>query len=151
MNNYNIITYSNKLLMNDQIVKFITNIILNEYEQPKVKRKDLENLNFYETKNSRLYLLINNRKIMGTIGVFIKNNIATIKRFYLKKSIRSKGYGKLLYKKVIDFIKESQVKTVELNCDSKKMRKAYSFYLKNGFKVVNMREDRYVTMRLNLS
>lgn len=151
MNDFNIITYSDKLLMDDQIVEFITNIVLNEYKQPQVSRRDLENLSFYSTSTSRLFLLVNKKQINGTIGVFIKDKVAIIKRFYLEKNIRSKGYGKMLFNKVIDYIRESQIKIIELNCDTRKMKKAYSFYLKRGFKVIKMRQDGYAIMRLDLS
>lgn len=147
MTNIEIITYSKSLLIDDEIKKFIQAII-NEYKQPIVIRKDLENLNFYTTNKSRLYIIVKLKKVLGTIGVYLKNNKAILKRFYLKKSIRNKGYGRILFDKAIDFIVKSNIKIVELNCDTKKMRKAYSFYLKNRFKVIIMRPDGYATMRL---
>jgi len=145
-----IITYSPKLFLDDQIRKFIKNIIFNEYDQQKVLRKDLKDLKVYIKKKNKLYLLIDNNNIYGTIGVIGMRDKAILKRFYIKKMMRGKGFGSLLFNKAFSFIKKNNFKYICLYCDTKKMKKAYQLYLNKGFKIIKEREDGYAMMRLNL-
>jgi GNAT superfamily N-acetyltransferase len=145
----NIVTYSPNLELDDKIKVFIEEIIINEFRQPIVRRKDLEDLSIY-SGNSIMYILLINRIVSGTIGVIAKENEAIIKRFYLKKEIRNKGYGTMLFNKAIEHVKKLNINLVRLNCDTKKMKQAFIFYKKRGFKIESMRKDGYAKMYLKL-
>jgi len=144
-----IVTYSPNLKLDNKIKIFIEEIIINEFRQPRLRRKDLEDLSIYSGK-SIMYLLLINRIVSGTIGVIAKENEAIIKRFYLKKEIRNKGYGTMLFNKAIEHIKKLNINLVRLNCDTKKMKRAFIFYKKRGFKIESMRKDGYAKMYLKL-
>lgn len=140
-----IITYKKSIQLSKKVKQFISNI-LDEFHQPNVIRDDLINLNIYTQDNNVLYILIDNEDVAGSIGVINSAGKTFIKRFYLAKKIRGKGFGKKLFELAITHIKKNNLKCVYLNCDSANMQDAYRFYLQNGFKVIDERGDKYVCM-----
>lgn len=141
-----IITYNEQTLLNEKLKYFISGV-LNEFHQPNVIRDDLNNLNIYTQDNNVLYVLIDDENVVGTIGVINSAGKIFIKRFYLAKEIRGRGFGRKLFDLAISHIKKQNLKCVYLNCDSANMKDAYHFYLRNGFKVIDKRSDGYVYMR----
>ncbi len=92
----------------------------------------------YIEKGGMFYILEINDKIVGTIAVIKKGNIAELKRWYVDKEFQGKGYGSKLLDKAILFCKKNKVNKIEFETN-KKFLKAHLLYEKRGFKVV--RED----------
>lgn len=86
--------------------------------------------------------------IIGTSAVRrIDDGTCEIKRIYVKKEYRGKGYGKMLFLHALEFAKDNY-RTVELKTD-RTLDNAIGMYLKNGFCVVREDEDTgIVYMRL---
>lgn len=146
-----IIKYNCKYKLDKKIKKFILNILIEELKQDKsFERPDLDNFLIYKKNGGDFWILIDNNLILGTIAIKIENNTAILKRFFIEKNIRKKGYGKKLYFKAINFCKNKKIKKIILNNDSTKMQTAYDFYIKKGFKETYRREDGYVSMELKL-
>lgn len=91
---------------------------------------------FYVKPGGAFYLLKDEEKIIGTIGVINKGvKIAEFKRFYVDKDYRGKGYGTKLFNYALDFCKNSRFEKVEFETD-KELKKGHEFYKKKGFKIV---------------
>jgi putative acetyltransferase len=96
--------------------------------------KDLDNLKkYYYGKGKVLFVLLKEHDIIGTIAIEKQdNNIARLKRFYLKKEYRGKGLGNLLYKKAEDYAKSKKISKFILNTTVKN-KQAILFFQKHGF------------------
>ena len=78
-------------------------------------------------------MLLKEHDIIGTIAIEKQdNNIARLKRFYLKKEYRGKGLGNLLYKKAEDYAKSKKISKFILNTTVKN-KHAILFFQKHGF------------------
>lgn len=147
-----IIQYDKKYKLDKKIKSFILNILINEFKQgEQFYRPDLDNLSIYKNTGGELFVLIDENQILGTIAIKFEANKAILKRFYLTKSIRKKGWGRKLFSIVLNFCKEKNISIISLNNDSKKMKDAYNFYIKMGFKKVHSRRDGYTKMMLKLN
>lgn len=151
--NLKIVEYKKNLQSDNNIREFISDILFNEFDQNKTyERPDLDDLGCYVDKKNKLWLLISeNCAVIGTIAILSQDEYtAKIKRFYIHKNYRNRGWGERLFNKALFFCKRQKVKKIILNNDSLKMKQAYSFYIKHGFKEIFKREDGYVTMELKL-
>jgi GNAT superfamily N-acetyltransferase len=102
---------------------------------------------YYIESGGMFYVLLDNNKIIGTIGILNPgNNIAELKRLYVDKSFRNKGYGSQLIDKAIQFCKETGFKTIKLNSD-RIFEDAHKLYIQKGFKIVKEdNEDFYMEL-----
>ena|SRR3989344_5916199 len=127
-----------KIESTKEVVNFIRSG-LKEFKFPYDLRfdKDLDDLNrFYSLPKANLLVLMDNKKIIGTIGVVYKNKpVAVLQRFYLKKNCRRKGFGKLLFNKMEKEIIRHGYKRIVLNTTTRN-REAVIFLKKEGFKTV---------------
>ena len=86
-------------------------------------------------KSSKIFILELEKKQIGYIQILIKKSeriqkkSAVIARVYINQEHRKKGYGKLLIKEGIKFVKSRDIKTINLN--SYKINT--KFYEKMGF------------------
>ena len=127
-----------KIESTKEVVNFIRSG-LKEFKFPYDLRfdKDLDDLNrFYSLPKANLLVLMDNKKIIGTIGVVYKNKpVAVLQRFYLKKNCRRKGFGKLLYQEIEKTITNQGYKKIMLNTTTRN-KEAIAFFNKEGFKLV---------------
>jgi len=103
------------------------------FEPDRLKDADLNDINSYYFGNGGMFFVgIVDGKVVGTAGVRkLDGNLCEIRRIYLKKAFRSKGYGKQLFKTALDFA-EKNCSGAFLKTDST-LTKAIDMYLKHGF------------------
>lgn len=96
--------------------------------------RDLEDItSYYQHPHNFWILLENQKKIIGTIAVVkIKPKVAELKRFYVDKAYRSRGLGKTLFEKAINFCQKNHLQTIILE-STPNMIQAIKFYTKHGF------------------
>lgn len=146
-----IIEYCQSLKMDTTIKTFVLDILLNELNQGEhFPRPDLVDFSIYKKSGGNMWLLIDGDKIMGTIAVKIEGSHATLKRFFVEKSIRRMGWGNKLYDTAYQHCQKVNVKYIKLNSDASTMIDAYEFYTKKGFAEAHRRQDGYVEMVLTI-
>jgi len=113
----------------------------------------LENIYSIEALQSSMrdktsfYILIEDGEASGFIGIEPKAGLLRIEKIYLLPSTQGKGFGK----KLIDFAAEEAKKQGlnELELNVNRGNNAYTFYLKQGFKVVEEVDIPYYEFVLN--
>lgn len=146
-----IVEYSQSLNLDYPIKKFILDIILVELKQGrKYARPDLDDLSIYKKSGGNMWILIHDRRIFGTIAIRVEDSKAILKRFYVAKTIRRRGWGNILFEVAYNYCLGTDFGYITLNNDTERMVDAYKFYLKKGFKETLRRKDGYVEMRLNM-
>ncbi len=117
--------------------------IFNELDFPFDKdttHKDLFNIKSYFDK---FFVIRVNNEVVGTIGVKMEEDkIAGIKRLYLKKEHRGKGWGRALLEEALLFSKEAGAEKAQLRTTERNIQ-ALKIYNKNGFKELK-REGIYI-------
>lgn len=103
------------------------------FEPDRLKDADLNDINdYYFGSGGTFFVGIVDDKVVGTAGVRkLDRNLCEIRRIYLKKAFRSKGYGKQLFRTALNFT-EKNCSGVVLKTDST-LTKAIDMYLKHGF------------------
>lgn len=97
-------------------------------------------------KNTRIYLLYDEDKIVGSGTLLIENkiihnfkNVGHIEDIVVDKNSRGKGYGKILINHLIDESKNLNCYKIILNCS----KECKSFYKKYGFSSKNSEMSLY--------
>ena len=90
---------------------------------------------YYIEGGGIFYVLEIDDKIVGTIAVIKKDNIAELKRWYVDKDFQGKGYGSKLLDRAILFCKENGLNKIEFETN-KKFVKSHLLYKKRGFKII---------------
>src|SRR3989344_346276 len=105
---------------------------------------DLDNPEkFYIKTGGMFYVLKEEDKIIGTIGIINKrDHIAEFKRFYINKNYRGKGCGTMLFNKAIDYCLKNDFKKVKF-ATGKAFKQGHKFYKNKGFKVVKENDEDY--------
>jgi len=102
--------------------------------------EDLRNIEKeYISKNGEVWIAINEEldEIIGTIAIReIKEDIAELKRFYVKKEYRSKKIGYKLYSTLTQHAIDKGFSIMYL-VSGKELKKAHRFYEKNDWKIVD--------------
>ncbi len=103
------------------------------FEPDKLKDADLNDINgYYFGSGGAFFIGIVDGKVVGTAGVRkLDGNMCEIRRIYLKKTFRNKGYGKQLFRTALDSA-EKNCSSAVLKTDST-LTKAIDMYLKHGF------------------
>ena len=103
------------------------------FEPDRLKDADLDDINGYYLGSGGVFFIgIVDGKVVGTAGVRkLDRNLCEIRRIYLKKAFRNKGYGKQLFRTALDFAEKNCAGTF-LKTDST-LTKAIDMYLKHGF------------------
>lgn len=79
-------------------------------------------------------------KVIGTIGLMMKQNKCTImKKFFVKKEFRSQKIGLALYNKLIQHAREKNIEHIILDTPSVAVV-SHRFYEKAGFRVIQKQE-----------
>jgi GNAT superfamily N-acetyltransferase len=121
---------------NNAVKNLISSIMRDEFVESasSYATDDLDNAcEHYGGKHEVFYLAEKDGQIVGTVG--IKNDgahCALLRRLFLKKEFRGKGYGSKLVQQALDFCKNSGYKKVIFRGTSA-MAAACKTCLKNGF------------------
>lgn len=139
-----------KFIKNKKAVKNFIVSILDEYSfryNPELDY-DLEILNnFYLKKGNIFFVLTAKNKIFGTIGIeMIKAKTAKLKRFYLAKNLRGKGWGIKMFRKTLIFCKKERYYTLLADV-AENMSEGFKFYLKNKFKIIKKEKRTFFLKR----
>lgn len=111
---------------------------------------DLDNIDkHYLQSGGVFYVGIVDGAIIGTSAVRrIDNNRCEIKRIYVRKDFRGRGYGRELFLKALEFAGRNYL-IATLKTDAR-LTDAIRLYLKNGFSVVK-EEDGVVYFSKNMT
>lgn len=128
---------------NNQIKNLVLEV-LNEhgFEYDPEKDYDLEDIEQYYLNNeSVFYTGIVDGQIIGTGAVKkVDDNRCEIKRIYIKKRFRNKGYGTNLFDTTLEFArKHYKIATIKTDVT---LKKAINMYLKKGFSITNLDSDK---------
>jgi len=132
-----------------QIKKLITDIMKKEFpgSQKVYPSDDIHNpANYYNGKKDVFYVAEEDSKIIGTVA--IKEDTcytALLRRLFVKKDFRGKGFGSQLINKALDFCKKHNYKKVIFR-GTDMMKSALKACLKNGFKEKDIIELPYLKM-----
>ena len=125
--------------------------VLNEqgFEFDPIKDFDLDNIDrYYLQSGGVFYAGLVDGAIIGTSAVRkIDDEICEIKRIYVRKEFRGRGFGKDLFLKALGFAGENY-SMVTLKTDAK-LTDAIGLYFKNGFAVAG-EEDGVVYFSKNM-
>ena len=121
----------------NEIISLILNIQNNESkinlsleEQPDL----LDISKSYQQNGGEFWLALSDGKVIGTIGLMLKeNNCAIMKKFFVKKEFRSQKVGLALYQKLLNFATNAGVEHIILDTPSV-AHASHKFYEKAGFK-----------------
>ena len=133
-------------------VKDLVLSVLNEqgFEYDPNKDLDLDDIDrYYLQSGGVFYVALVDGKIIGTSAVRrIDDERCEIKRIYVRKKFRGRGFGKDLFLKSLEFARRNY-SAVVLKTDVK-LTDAIGLYLKNGFSVVK-EEDGVVYFSKNMT
>jgi putative acetyltransferase len=118
----------------EEVREVVLGVLLEHgFEYDRLKDADLKDIKeYYFSKGGTFLVGIADGKVVGTAGVRkVNENLCEIRRIYLKKEFRDKGYGKQLFEAALDFA-EKTCPAVILKTDST-LTKAIDMYLKHGF------------------
>ena len=145
--------FSGQIQNKDEVQKLVLGV-LNEhgFEYDPKKDFDLEDIEgyyLYEKGYGVFYTGMVDGNIIGTSAVRrIDDKRCEIKRIYVKKEYRGKGYGKMLFLHALEFAKKNY-DIVELKTD-RTLDIAISMYLKHDFYVTKEDEEAgIVYLKLN--
>ncbi len=134
-------TYCGKY--DEQIIELILDIQNNESkinlsleEQPDL----LDIKHSYQDAGGEFWLAMSDGKVIGTIGLMMKQNkCAIMKKFFVKKEFRSQKIGLALYNKLIQHAREKNIEHIILDTPSVAVV-SHRFYEKAGFRVIQKQE-----------
>lgn len=119
----------------DEVGDVVLEVLLEHgFEYDRLKDSDLKDIEgYYFAKGGTFFVgLSKDGRVVGTAGVrSLGDGRCEIKRIYLKKEFRNKGYGKQLFLAALDFA-EKNFSSAVLKTD-KVLTKAIDMYLKHGF------------------
>lgn len=127
-----IIKYSN--LYKEELYDFIFAIMIADVKkEPNALKKELIDLNnIEEYYKGNFWIAIDNRKIIGSIGLLVNSSIGEIKRLYISSDYRRKGIGTLLYHHLEQTAKNMKIKELQLSAGIN-LENAHNFYKKMGY------------------
>ncbi len=97
---------------------------------------DLDDPGIYEANGGMMFVLKIDGKAVGAVAVINKGKTTgELKRMYLDKEFRGKGYGSLLFDTALAFCKEKGFTKLEFETN-KKFKQAHAFYQKKGCEIV---------------
>ncbi len=103
---------------------------------------DLENpKKIYTNSGGIFFVLLNGEKVVGTVAIKkINGNTAELKRMYLLKNYRGKGWGSKLLDKAIEFCKKEGFGQIGLDTNVKQVG-AQKLYGKKGFNIYKTKRN----------
>ena len=127
-----ITTYDKKY--RDDVINLIEEILKNEYHR-NIDTTDLYNIEeeYFKHKGIFWIALDENKNLVGTIGLKdYNNNVAYLKRLYVKKEFRKQGIGGKLIDVFLEYAKENNFKEIYLATVSNRLN-VMKFYEENVF------------------
>lgn len=105
-------------------------------EQP-----DLLHINLsYQQSGGEFWIALSEGKVIGTIGLMLReNHCAVLKKFFVSKEYRSQKIGLALYKELIRFAEEADVRHIILDTPSV-AKVSHKFYEKAGFRKIDKKQ-----------
>ena len=91
--------------------------------------------NQLKTENYIYYIAIE-EKTIGYFGVSIKEKYLFLSKLYIKKESRNKGFGKIIFKKIVEIAKENNKKSIILTVN-KNNKNTIEAYEKWGFRTID--------------
>lgn len=126
-----------------QVKALITGIMGTEFvkDEPTFDLQDLENIpSAYGGKRDLFLVAEKEGKIVGTTAVKEDDSdVALLRRIFVDKECRGKGYGTRLLNKALAFCFDHHYKTVNFRGTSR-MQTALALCLKNGFEQADISE-----------
>ncbi len=90
------------------VVRLISRV-LGEFGYKYSRQLDRDLLNipqYYFRRGGNFWVLAHNGRIVGTLGISrVKGTVCKLRRFYISKRYRHRGWGILLYKKALVFVR----------------------------------------------
>lgn len=126
-----------------QIIKLILSI-QNGENQLNLSLEEQPDLNdiqkCYIDDGGMFWVMLDGDKVIGTIGLMMKENqSAILKKFFVDKYYRSQGIGLELYKCLLRYAMQKNVKYIILDTPSV-AEKSHKFYERAGFRVITEKE-----------
>lgn len=97
---------------------------------------DLDNIQEHYLNNRGIFLcLLDKHKVVGSGAIrYLENDICELKRMWILKDYRGKGWGKKIAEKLIVFAQNKKYKRVRLDlANAEKQKQAIAFYKSLGF------------------
>jgi len=133
--NFKIEAYNGKY--DDEIIGLILSIQNDEAKinLPLDEQPDLKDIKgSYIENGGGFWLAKADGKVIGTVGLMMKeNNCAVLKKFFVKAEYRSQRVGLALYKELLAYAAEKNVRHIILDTPSVAV-KSHRFYEKAGFR-----------------
>lgn len=131
----------------DKLDNLLTKLILDEKNNYDNSLEAVKIKNFYinyiEKENYQIFLCEEEKNIVGYIYIIINNKTAKIDALYIEEKYRNQGIGANLIESALSWIKEKNIKNIELNVLTQN-KQAKKLYEKYGF--ITFKE----TMKLNI-
>lgn len=93
----------------------------------------------YLNKGGMFFVLKVDGKVVGTVAIINRGDVAELKRLYVEKQYQGQGLGSQLLDTAIQYCQKEGFNKIEFETN-KKFTKAHILYEKRGFKTV--REDK---------
>lgn len=91
-------------------------------------------------KFGRIWFIMDNNRMVGTIASVIKNHTAQIRWFVIEREYRKMGYGSKLLSEAIEYSYKYDIEYISLSTTSD-LKDARRLYEKNGFTLVESKEN----------
>ncbi len=124
--------------MTSAVKELVLGVLSEEgFEYDHVKDFDLDDIEDYYLRNRGIfYTGVVGGTIVGTSAVRrVDNRTCEIKRIYVRKDFRGRGFGSALLLQALKFAEENY-STVVLKTDAR-LKDAINLYRRNGFSVIN--------------
>ena len=94
----------------------------------------------YEKNGGEFWTAVENDEVIGTIALMDRGNgNSVLKKFFVRKDWRSKKIGYELYKTLLTYVKEKNIKYIVLDTPSV-AKVSHKFYERAGFKKITKEE-----------
>lgn len=127
---------------NEEVKKFVLDVLAEAgFQYDPIKDFDLDDIHGYYLDHGGMFFTgIIYHEVMGTSAVRqINDDNCEIKRIYVKKEFRGRGYGKELFLQALDFAKD-HYNVITLKTD-RSLVEAVNMYLKSGFSIIKREDD----------
>lgn len=123
----------------------VTEEVIRNYDS----MSDIDDVRSHYLDNKGTFLvLVDDDKVVGSGGIrHLNDDICELKRMWLLKDYRGKGFGKKMAQMLLDFAKKAGYKKVRLDCgDEQKQAQAVNLYKQFGFYVIERYNDSLCTV-----
>jgi len=94
----------------------------------------------YEKNGGEFWIAVENDEVIGTIAIMNKGDgNSVLKKFFVREDWRSKRIGYELYKTLLAYVKEKDIKYIVLDTPSV-AKVSHKFYERAGFKKITKEE-----------